>query len=97
MRDLYAHRRRVLMDGLREMGFSFGSSEGAFYIWANISSTGMDAMQLSYFWLREAGVMVFPGSGFGEKWSDYMRFTLLQPDDKMLQALERMDDALKAR
>ena len=28
MRDLYAHRRRVLMDGLREMGFTFGSSEG---------------------------------------------------------------------
>ncbi|CAN5755838.1 pyridoxal phosphate-dependent aminotransferase [soil metagenome] len=97
MRDLYAHRRRVLMDGLREMGFSFGSSQGAFYIWVDISSTGMDAMQLSYFWLREAGVMVFPGSGFGEKWSDYMRFTLLQPDDKMLQALERMDNVLKSR
>ncbi|MEZ4520751.1 MAG: pyridoxal phosphate-dependent aminotransferase [Thermomicrobiales bacterium] len=98
MRDLYAHRRKVLMDGLKEMGFSFGSSQGAFYIWANISSTGMDAMQLSYFWLQNAAVMVFPGSGFGEKWSDYMRFTLLQPDDKMLQALERMDEALdKAR
>ena len=97
MRDLYAHRRRVLMDGLREMGFSFGSSQGAFYIWADISSTGMDAMQLSYHWLRAAGVMVFPGSGFGEKWGDYMRFTLLQPDDRMLQALERMDDALNDR
>ncbi len=97
MRALYAHRRRVLMDGLREMGFTFGSSKGAFYIWANTSSTGLDAMQLSYLWLRDAGVMVFPGSGFGEKWSDYMRFTLLQPDDRMLQALERMDEALEAR
>lgn len=96
MRDLYAHRRRVLMDGLREMGFRFGSSQGAFYIWADISSTGMDAMQLSYHWLREAAVMVFPGSGFGETWSDYMRFTLLQPHDKMLQALERMDEARRS-
>jgi aminotransferase len=95
MRKLYAHRRRVLMDGLKEMGFSFGSSQGAFYIWANTSSTGLDAMRLSYLWLRDAGVMVFPGTGFGERWKDYMRFTLLQPDDVMLQALERMDEALK--
>jgi aminotransferase len=97
MRDLYAHRRRVLMDGLKEMGFTFGSSQGAFYIWANTGSTGLDAMRLSYLWLRDAGVMVFPGTGFGERWKDYMRFTLLQPDDVMLLALERMDDALKPR
>jgi aminotransferase len=97
MRDLYAHRRRVLMDGLKEMGFTFGSSQGAFYIWANTGSTGLDAMRLSYLWLRDASVMVFPGTGFGERWKDYMRFTLLQPDDVMLQALERMDDALKSR
>ena len=95
MRDLYAHRRRVLMDGLREMGFTFGSSKGAFYIWANTSSTGLDSMRLSYLWMRDAGVMVFPGEGFGENWRDYMRFTLLQPDDVMYQALERMDNALK--
>lgn len=97
MRANYARRRRLMMDGLKEMGFTFGSSKGAFYIWANISSTGMDAMQLCYHWLREAGVMVFPGSRFGERWKDYMRFTLLQPDDVILQALERMDNALASR
>lgn len=91
----YRRRRRVLVDALREMGLAVSEPRGAFYVWADISSTGLDAMTLSYRWLRDAGVMVFPGTGFGEEWKSYMRFTLRQPEDALLAAAERMDDVLR--
>ena len=83
------------MDALREMGFTFGRSDGAFYIWANVSSLGWDSsVQLAYELLRDAGVLIFPGAGFGEGWDSYMRFTLLQPEPVILEALDRMDRVL---
>jgi aminotransferase len=91
MRQIYARRRGLLTDALHELGFTFGEPQGAFYVWTNISTTGMSAVQFSYQLLRDAGVLVFPGTSFGEDWGDYMRFTLLQPEDVMMQAIERMD------
>jgi aminotransferase len=90
MREIYASRRKLLMNALDDMGFSYSPPRGAFYIWANSSASGMDAMALSYHWLQEAAVMVFPGSGFGDAWRDYMRFTLLQPEPAMREAIQRL-------
>ncbi len=95
MRDAYARRRRMMMDALREMGFTFGRSDGAFYIWANVSSLNRgSSIQLAYELLRDAGVLIFPGSGFGAGWDDYMRFTLLQPEPVIMEAIDRMDRVL---
>jgi aminotransferase len=96
MRQTYARRRRLMMDGLGEMGFTFGGSQGAFYLWADASAAGVNATRLSYHLLQEARVLVFPGTAFGERWTDYLRFTLLQPEPRILEALERIDSALKA-
>ncbi|MFW6074724.1 MAG: pyridoxal phosphate-dependent aminotransferase [Chloroflexota bacterium] len=95
MRLEYDRRRRALVDALREMGFAVRDPRGAFYVWADISSTGLDAMSLSYLWLRDAGVMAFPGTGFGEQWSGYMRFTLRQPEHVLVQAAERIERVLR--
>lgn len=90
MRDLYDSRRHLVMNALSGMGLTFGQPKGAFYIWANISSTGIEATTLSYLLLRDAGVLVFPGTGFGENWSNYMRFTLLQPEPVLEDAMRRI-------
>lgn len=96
MRAVYARRRGLLTDALREFGFTFGEPQGAFYVWTNVTSSGMDATRLSYVLLRDAGVLVFPGTAFGEAWGGYMRFTLLQPEAVMVEAIDRMDLALRA-
>ena len=83
-------RRRLVTDALSGMGPTFGKPKGAFYVWANISSTGIDATTLSYLLLRDAGVLVFPGTGFGENWGNYMRFTLLQPEPVLQEAMDRI-------
>lgn len=95
MRSIYDRRRRVLIDALEEMGLRVASAAGALYVWVDISSTGLKAMELSYLWLKEGGVMAFPGTGFGDQWDDYMRITMLQPEGTLHQAVERMDRVVR--
>jgi aminotransferase len=93
MRETYDARRRLLMGFLDEMGFSYGEPRGGLYIWVNTTSAGIPALELSARFLDE-GVLIFPGTGFGENWGDYMRMTLLQPIDVLAEAITRMKRAL---
>ncbi|MFN8592606.1 MAG: pyridoxal phosphate-dependent aminotransferase [Thermomicrobiales bacterium] len=95
MRETYDARRHLLMDALDEMGFSYGEPRGGLYIWANTTSIGIPALELSSRFLDE-GVLIFPGTGFGENWGDYLRMTLLQPIDVLAEAIVRMKRALAA-
>jgi aspartate/methionine/tyrosine aminotransferase len=86
----YAERRAYLMEALTEAGLSFGAPGGAFYIYTNISATGMKAAPFCEALLRETGVMVFPGDMFGEPDSDFIRISYLQPLDRIKEAMGRM-------
>ncbi len=90
-RLIYEGRRRIMLDALDRMGFTYGEPRGAFYIWLNASSVGMDSIDLSYKLLEEANVLAFPGTGFGEQWVDYMRIAYLAPEDELTEALTRME------
>jgi aminotransferase len=90
MRRTYDERRRFMMPALRNLGFTFGPPHGGLYVWANISSTGQDAMALSYQMLKDGDVLMLPGTGFGEQWSDYMRLTILQPVSVLEEVVRRM-------
>ncbi len=87
---IYTQRRKVLLDGLIEMGLAYGEPRGGLFVWADSSSTGMHATELSYLLLKEARVLIFPGTAFGEKWSEYVRITLLEPVEVLREAVERM-------
>lgn len=95
LRRIYERRRRTMLDGLDRMGFTYGEPRGAFYIFTNTSSTGMDSIDLSLKLLQEAHVLIFPGTGFGEQWVDYLRISLLQPEDVLSEAIARMERCLK--
>ena len=90
MRQTYAARRKLLMGALDEMGFTYGTPRGGLYIWTNTASTGIESTELSYRFLKEAKVLIFPGTGFGSHWGDYMRMTLLQPIEVLEEAIGRM-------
>jgi aminotransferase len=93
MRATYDARRRLLLRFLDEMSFTYGEPRGGLYVWVNTSAAGIPAIELSSRFLDE-GVLIFPGTGFGENWGDYMRMTLLQPIDVLEQATTRMRRAL---
>ena len=86
----YKARRDWLMPALTEAGFTYGHPGGAFYIYANISQTGMNAPEFCETLLRETGVMVFPGSMFGDESPDYIRIGYLQPLPVIQEAMRRI-------
>ncbi len=87
---IYTERRKVLLDGLKEMGLAYGEPRGGLFVWADSSSTGMHATELSYLLLKEGRVLIFPGTAFGEEWREYVRITLLEPVEVLQEAVERM-------
>ncbi len=86
----YDERRRWLMPALTAAGFTYGHPGGAFYIYTNVSSTGLPAPEFCERLLRETGVMLFPGTMFGDAGSDYIRISYLQPLPLIREAMERI-------
>ena len=89
-RVIYGERRDMLAAGLTAMGLPYADPRGGFFFWVDSGSTGLRALELSYLLLREAKVLVFPGNAFGERWTDYLRITTLQPTPVLREAILRM-------
>jgi aminotransferase len=94
-RKIYEGRRRVLLDGLDRMGFTYGDPRGAFYVFVNASSVGMDSIDLTRKLLEEVRVLIFPGTGFGEQWVDYMRVSYLADEAELAEAMARVESCLQ--
>ncbi|MGJ3238658.1 MAG: pyridoxal phosphate-dependent aminotransferase [Anaerolineae bacterium] len=90
-KTIYAERRQAMMQGLTAMGLDYSDPRGAFFLWTNSTSTGIHATELSYLLLKEGRVLIFPGTGFGEKWGGYLRISILQSTEKIREALQRME------
>ena len=93
----YAERRSYLMTALKELGLSYGFPGGAFYIYTNISTTGLKAPHFCETLLREGRVLLFPGSMFGDVHDVYVRISYLQPLPRIEEAVARMADVIAAR
>ena len=94
-KGIYLERRAVMAEGLTSMGLRYSDPRGGFFFWTEGSSTGLRALELSYLLLKEARVLIFPGTAFGERWSDYLRITILQPTPVLKEAVARMTPVVK--
>ena len=94
-RQIFAQRRKYFRGVLDNLGFSYGEPQGAFYLYTNISSSGLGAGEFCIRLLQEARVMIFPGTLFGDHNDHFVRISLLQPMAKLEEAAERMEKAVK--
>ncbi len=92
--ETYVERRKILLPGLDSLGFSYGTPAGAFYVYTNVSSTGMPATVFCERILEDARVLVQPGMLFADPDDRYVRFSLLQPKARIKEAIDRMKSAL---
>ncbi|MCO5176742.1 MAG: pyridoxal phosphate-dependent aminotransferase [Thermomicrobiales bacterium] len=95
MRRTYDERRKMMMGELDRMGISYGHPYGGLYIWANVASTGLSATEFSYKLLDEENVLVLPGDGFGDGWSEWIRMTILQPEATLREVATRMSKVVE--
>jgi aminotransferase len=84
------------MQALDGLGFTYGHPGGAFYVYTNVSSSGRPAPEFCEMLLREARVLVFPGTMFADPAGKYIRISLLQPLARMEEAVRRIE-AVKSR
>jgi aminotransferase len=90
MRSEYDRRRRLIVDGLNELGLATFEPRGAFYAFPSIAASGMDEYEFAERLLEEEQVAVVPGSAFGPSGAGYVRCSYATAYEKIEQALERM-------
>jgi aminotransferase len=86
----YERRRDLIMEGLDRLGMTYGHPGGGMYVYANVSSTGLDAERFCYDLLKQEQVMIFPGTLFADDGNQHVRITLLSPQKMIKEALDRM-------
>jgi aspartate/methionine/tyrosine aminotransferase len=90
MKEEYNLRRKYCMQSLNDIGFSYGDPGGAFYIYTNVSSSGLTASHFCKNLLQKTGVLLFPGTLFGDTEDKYIRLSYLQPIDKIEESMNRI-------
>lgn len=92
MRQTYDGRRAAILEGLGKMGMNHAEPQGAFYIYADVSSLGLGitASQFCERLLSEGRVMMYPGSIYGDHTDDFVRMSMTQPVARIREAMERM-------
>jgi aminotransferase len=86
----YNRRRKVIVKGLRDIGFSCFEPKGAFYAFPNITTTGMTSEIFAEKLLQEEKVAVVPGTAFGDCGEGYVRCCYATSLPELEEALVRI-------
>jgi len=96
MRKEYEKRRKLVLEHLKEMPYIKAfEPKGAFYVFANITGTGMKSEEFAEWLLDKAGVVVIPGTAFGPNGEGYIRISYATSQENLLEAMARMKKALE--
>ncbi|MBA7536154.1 putative N-acetyl-LL-diaminopimelate aminotransferase [subsurface metagenome] len=86
----YNRRRRLMVEGLREIGLSCFEPKGAFYTFPSVENTGLTSEEFAKRLLLEEKVVVIPGSVFGDCGEGFVRCSYAVSQYELKEALERM-------
>jgi alanine-synthesizing transaminase len=99
IRQVYQARRDALIEGLRRAGWRVPPPKATMFTWARIPEafSGMPSLEFAKLLMKEARLAVSPGIGFGPLGEGFVRFSLIENDERVSQAMTRVGDFLKAR
>ncbi|HEX8429931.1 MAG TPA: aminotransferase class I/II-fold pyridoxal phosphate-dependent enzyme [Longimicrobium sp.] len=98
LRDTYQRRAVALVGALNDAGWDVAMPRATMFVWARIPErfAAMSSVEFARYLLREAGVVVSPGLGFGPEGEGHVRFALIADEDRLREAGERVGRALTA-
>ena len=96
MRVSYQQRRNLMEKAFNEMGLPVPEPKGAFYMFPDISSTGLSSEEFATRLFKEHNVAVVPGSVFGAGGEGHIRVCYATAVDKIKVALERIELMVKS-
>jgi len=89
MQNIYTRRRDIMVNGLRECGFTVNPPKATFYLWIAVPDS-YTSVDFTTRLLEEAGVVVTPGNGFGDPGEGYIRLALTKDESRLVEAIERI-------
>ncbi|MEE3347410.1 MAG: alanine transaminase [Nitrospinota bacterium] len=89
IRDTYKHRRDVLCESLNRSGWEVTPPKATMMVWAEIPDRfkKMGSLEFCKLLLEQAKVAVAPGIGFGEGGDHFVRFSLVENEHRIRQAV----------
>ncbi len=90
MKREYNERRKLILNGLRELGFPCFEPLGAFYIFPSVSHLGMSSEEFCEKLIREQRVAIVPGGAFGESGEGHVRISYAYSREHLKEALRRI-------
>jgi alanine-synthesizing transaminase len=94
--EIYQHRRDALCDGLNRIGWEVARPKGTMFLWAPIPEPyrEMGSLEFAKYLVAEAKVATAPGVGFGPGGDGFVRFALIENEQRIAQAMRTLKGAL---
>ena len=89
LRQTFAARHKVLMEGLMSIGWEVAPSDGGMFVWAKYPYD-LDSTSFAFEAIAQTGVVMVPGTVFGTAGEGYVRLALVQNVEKLTQAVEKL-------
>jgi LL-diaminopimelate aminotransferase len=90
MNALYARRRDLVVDALRDVGVDVRPPKATIYVWAPIPAGFDSSAAYCEHVLEQAAVVISPGGAYGPNGEGFFRISLTTPDDRLLEAVQRL-------
>ena len=95
MKAEYDNRRRIVVNGFREIGLDCFEPKGAFYVFPSIKSTGLTSEEFCEKLLYAKKVALVPGSAFGECGEGFVRVSYCYSVEHLKEAIKRVGEFIK--
>ena len=91
----YDKRRRLMVEGFRNMGLDCFEPKGAFYVFPSIQNTGLTSLEFAEKLLQAEKVALVPGDAFGSCGEGYVRCSYAASSKNLAEALDRIGRFVK--
>jgi LL-diaminopimelate aminotransferase len=95
MSEVYRRRRDLVVDALAAIGIEAEPPRATPYFWVRVPE-GQTSASFTELVLEEAGVVVSPGPAYGPSGEGFVRISLTVPDDRLEEAMRRIETSLRA-
>ncbi|HLA29210.1 MAG TPA: LL-diaminopimelate aminotransferase [Syntrophales bacterium] len=90
MLRIYAGRRALVLATLKNISIKFDPPKGTFYLWVPVPA-GMTALEFTNRLFEKTAVVVAAGTAYGQYGEGYIRISLTVPDNRLKEAMQRIE------
>ncbi len=89
--EVYRERRDIVISGLNSIGWNLKKTKATIYLWVPVPK-GYTSISFAEFVFAKTGVVITPGTGYGQYGEGYFRIALTVEKERMVEAINRIKD-----